>query len=401
MGFNFIDYFVDYTAEAESPTEFFVWSGIVALAAIARDNVHIDTSVIKIYPNIYVLLYARSGAAKKATPLKKIEPIIKAVKNTVVIEGRTSLQHAISTLAKGVVGPDGNIVAGASGLLFSEELSSLIIKDDQAIDYLTDLYDYHSEWTSNTHSRGQEKLERVCLSLLSATNEKLFRQVFTAEAIYGGLLSRTLIVAATQARKKNSLMFAADKALSDQPLIEHLFRVSHLRGAMTIEPFAKEYFHNWYMNQNFDRHDSETGLEWRLSTHILKVAMLLSLADEKLDKVIELRHIKRAMELVLRLIPNYKLLSTNVTMSEESRQTVVVMKAILVRAGEWIEHAEIIRQHWFEIDLKTMDTTIEKLILGNLVERGFASDGSIIYRATKFALDQYLSAKAEAESEEQ
>lgn len=391
--FNFVDYFVKYTAAAESPTDFFKWAALSGLSAIARDNVYLETDVVTVHPNIYVLLFAKSGVCKKSVPLKKILPIIKAVKNTTIIEGRTSLQWAISRLGKGTVGHNGEVITGASGLLYSEELSSLIVKDDNTIDYLTDLYDYHTEWNSGTHARGEEKLERVCLSILGATNEKLFRQVFTAEAIYGGLLGRTLIVQGSQARLKNSLMHKIESEYSDKPLIEHLFRVSRLAGPMTMAKNAAEYFHDWYMAQDFQKHDSETGLESRLTVHMLKVALLLSLAEERLDKIITLPQLQRAMEMVLSLVPNYRMLSTNIVNSEEQKQTVLIMQAVLKRGGQWISQAEIVRQHWFELDLKNISEIVEKLILGGMIEKAYGADNDPVYRASAGAIEQFLNNK--------
>ena len=388
--FNFINYFLNYTAAGESPTDFFRWAALSALSAIARDNVFLETDVITVHPNIYVLLYAKSGVCKKSVPLKKILPIIKAVKNTKIIEGRTSLQFAISNLGKGAIGHNGEVIPGASGLIYSEELSSMIIKDDMTVDYLTDLYDYHDEWNSGTHARGEEKLERVCLSILAATNEKLFKQVFTATAIYGGLLGRTLIVQGTSARLKNSLMHKTHNPYTSKRLIEHLFLVSRLSGPMTMQPEAAEYFHEWYMAQDFEKHDSETGLESRLTVHMLKVALLLSLAEERLDKIVTLTHLKTAMDMVLRLVPNYRMLSTNVMSSEEQKQSVLVMQAVLKRGGAWIDKSELIRNHWYEIDMQNLGNIIEKLSMGNMIRSGFNPQNEPCYQATEYAIDKFL-----------
>ena len=388
--FNFIDYFIRYTAAAESPTDFFRWAAISAISAVARDHVFLKTEVVTVYPNLYVLLYAKSGTCKKSVPLKKILQIIKDVQNTKIIEGRTSMQFAISNLAKGTLDSQGNVIAGASGIIYSEELSSMIIKDDNTIDYLTDLYDYHREWNSGTHARGEEKLENVCLSILAATNEKLFKQVFDSNAIYGGLLGRTLIVQGYGARLKNSLMHRTVEELPTTPMIRHLINVSRLRGEFTLDPIASEYFHEWYMNQDFEKNDSETGLESRLTVHILKVSMLLALADEELTKIVTLSHLKAAMDYVLKLLPSYRLLSTNVMVSEEQKQSVLIMKAILKANGEWIEKREILRDHWFELDLQLFGSIIEKLVAGKIIDSGYNELNEPTYKATSEALLKFL-----------
>jgi len=395
--FNFIDYFLQYTAACESPTDFFTWAAVSAISAIARDNIYLKTEVVTVYPNLYVLLYAKSGTCKKSVPLKKIRPIIKAVKNTKFIEGRTSLQFAISGLSQGVVNGAGEVIAGASGLIYSEELTSMLIRDDSTVDYLTDLYDYHEDWSSGTHARGEEKLSNVCLSILAATNEKLFKQVFNAEAIYGGLLGRTLIVQGYSARHKNSLMYETENPLKDDPLIAHLVQLSRLKGPLTMTDDAKAYFHDWYMKQNFEQHDSETGLESRLTVHMLKVAICLAMADGDLNKVITLKHLTTAMDMVIKLIPSYQMLSTNVMVSEEQKQSVLIMKSILKFGGKWLEKRELLRNHWFELDLALFPTIIEKLAAANMIETGYENGNEIVYRATEYAIERFVTrAKAKA-----
>ena len=388
--FNFIEYFLRYTAAAESPTDFFKWAAISAISAIARDNVYLETEVVTVYPNLYVLLYARSGACKKSVPLKKILPIIKAVKNTKIIEGRTSLQYAITNLGKGIFDLNGNVVPGASGLIYSEELTSMIIKDDSTIAYLTDLYDYHETWNSGTQARQEEKLENVCLSILSATNEKLFKTVFTAEAIYGGLLGRTLIVIGEKARHKNSLMWQTVEPLKIDPMISHLIQVSRLKGPLTLTKEASTYFDTWYHEQDFEKNDSETGLEYRLTVHILKVAMMLALSEESLEKIVTLTHLKTAMDMILALVPGYRMFSTNVMVSEEQKQSVLVMKVILKQNGGWLEKREILRHHWFELDMAIFSSIVEKLSMANMIETGYSNGNEPVYRATTYAIEKFL-----------
>lgn len=396
--FNFIDYFLKYTAAAESPTDFFKWAAISAISAIARDNIYLKTEVITVRPNMYILLYAKSGTCKKSVPLTKILPIIEAVKNTKIIKGRTSLQFAISGLSQGVINGAGEVIAGASGLIYSEELTSMIIRDDSTIDYLTDLYDWHAEWTSGTHARGEEKLSNVCLSILAATNEKLFKQVFNAEAIYGGLLGRTLIVQGHSARHKNSLMYKTVEEISDQPLISHLVRLSRLKGPMTLTDDAAAYFHEWYHKQDFEKFDSETGLESRLTAHMLKVAIALAMAEESLEKVVTLKHLTIAMDMVVKLIPSYRLLSTNVMVSEEQKQSVLIMKSILKHGGQWISRKELLRNHWFELDMGLFPQIIEKLVAGHMIESGYENGNEAVYKASERALEQFVNrAKAKAE----
>ena len=68
MKFNFVDYFMKLTANAESPTSYLEWAAYISIAATLRHNVYISVPDIKvkITPNIYVLIVGDSGATRKS-----------------------------------------------------------------------------------------------------------------------------------------------------------------------------------------------------------------------------------------------------------------------------------------------------------------------------------------------
>ena len=140
--FNFIDYYLNYTAEAESPTEFWKWSAIATLSAILKNNVFIEYSIGSVFPNLYVILYSDSGVARKAAPCKFAGKLIQLIGNTKFISGRASMQAVVRELAQTHATEKG-IISEATGILYSEELSAFAVRDPATIPLLTDLYDPH------------------------------------------------------------------------------------------------------------------------------------------------------------------------------------------------------------------------------------------------------------------
>jgi hypothetical protein len=390
VGFNYIDYYLQYTQSAESPTEFFRWSALVTLAAVARDNVYHEHLLKRTYPNLYVVLFAKSGAARKSVPCDIAYKLVREVNNTTCIAGRTSIQYAIKRLSEGFTTEQGTVLSGASGFLYSEELSSFIVKDDATVDLLTTLFDYHEKWESSTITGDTRKLENVCLTLLAGTNDALFAKVYNKDAAYGGLLGRTLIVKGDKARHKNSLMYASGTDLPKTPLVNHLKKVARLRGPMKFSEDAAAYYDKWYTETDFFKHDSETGLEARLQTHVLKVAVLLALADEPIRMEVQKHHVIEAIDLVLELVPNYRLFGSSAGAAPEAMQTAMILQELLRQAGKPVTKRALIRKYFGEINISMFDSIRLTLAEAGLIEVGKDSTGNETLWASQEAINTYI-----------
>jgi hypothetical protein len=390
MAFNYIDYFLQYTQSAESPTDFFRWSALVTLAAVARDSIYHEHLLKRTYPNLYVVLYAKSGAARKSVPCDIAYKLIREVNNTTCIAGRTSIQYAIKRLSEGFTTDQGVVITGASGFLYSEELSSFIVKDDHTIDLLTTLFDYHEKWESSTITGDTKKLENVCLTLLAGTNDALFAKVYNKDAAYGGLLGRTLIIKGDKARLKNSLMYRNGAELPRDPLINHLRKISRLRGPMKFSDEAAEYYDKWYNETDFFKHDSETGLEARLHTHVLKVSVLLALAQEPIRMEVQREHVVEAIDLILELLPNYRLFGNSSGSAPEAMQTAMILQELLRQQGRPVTRKALIRRYFGEINISMFDSIKATLAEAGLIELERDSIGNETLRASSEAIETYI-----------
>lgn len=397
MAFNFIDYYLEYTQSAESPTEFFRWSALATLAAVARDNVYHEHLLKRTYPNLYVVLFAKSGAARKSVPCDVAYKLVREVNNTTCIAGRTSIQYAIKRLSEGFTTDQGTVLAGASGFLYSEELSSFIVKDDHTIDLLTTLFDYHEKWESSTITGDTRKLENVCLTLLAGTNDALFAKVYNKDAAYGGLLGRTLIIKGEKARRKNSLMYDSGARLPRDPLINHLKKIARLRGPMRFSEEAADYYDKWYNETDFFKHDSETGLEARLHTHVLKISVLLALAQEPLRMEVQRNHVMEAIDLILELLPNYRLFGNSAGSAPEAMQTALILQELLRQQGRPVTKRALIRKYFGEINISMFDSIKLTLVEAGLIELERDSAGNETLRASQEAIETYVNKRKQNE----
>src|SRR5215203_6897148 len=147
---NWLTELVNQHKELESPESFWRWSAIAAISAVVKDQVWLDRQIFNLYPNIYVMLHADSGL-KKGPPVSMARQLVKAVNNTRIIAGRSSIQGILKDLGTGYTMPDGKIMMKAVAFICSSELSSSIVGDPVATKILTDLYDRQynvGEWRS-------------------------------------------------------------------------------------------------------------------------------------------------------------------------------------------------------------------------------------------------------------
>lgn len=391
---NFVDYFLEYTKDVESPTSFLKWSALSILSAVLRDNFFLDHEKLQVYPNIFVILMAKSGACRKSTPLKISAALLKQVQNTKIIEGRTSIQAAMRKLSQAETSENGHMIKGASAFFYSEELRNLVVEDPQAIGLLTDLYDYHEKYSVDLISGGTSVLNHVCISLLAASNEVFFREIYTNSAIYGGLLGRTFIVAESKRRHKNSMMYLS-AGHPPAPLVLHLKALS-VMGAkpdhnpkLEMEAEAKEYYHEWYNTIEDSWYERDLiGFDTRMHTHVLKVAILLAAAREDFQKSIKKQDVESAIDLVVPLRSNYTMLMMGAAKNDIQKASAKFL-AMLYEAPEHIlTHKHIMGRLWGEIDHTQMATVVATMEQAGFI-RTTQHKGDIAYQLTQTALEQF------------
>lgn len=387
---GFIEDFLEYNSKYESPTDFFYWAAVGGVSATLRDNCYLLLADTKIYPNMFILIIGKP-AMRKAKPLNSILELCKTINNTKIIEGRTSIQAIIQRLSEVERHKDGKSVIGASGIIYSEEISAMLTEDDANIPVLGDLYDYKTSYTSTLISRGTQKLTNVVVTLLGASNEELLKPVFNNRAIYGGLLSRCIIVYGDKVRHRNSLMFEDPRRYDPSGLKKSLLEISNLRGVVRMTDEAKTYYDDWYHNvcPSLEGKSNNTGAEGRIHTNILKLAIILS-ASEYRKLEIDIPILERAISKIQSLFVNYKRLTLGAGKSKDADSKVLFLK-LLWEAGQeknyTLSRMEIIYKSWGDMSSEELDAVERNLLEGGLISIKDTKGGLREYSMTKKSID--------------
>ncbi len=383
---GFIEDFHRYTKEAESPTSYFHWTAVSILSATLRDNVYLKLGLQTVYPNLFILLLSKSSSnTRKGTPLKIAGYLLKELGNTHVLTGRKSFQGIIKRLSN--VQQNGKkVVKGGSAILINEELAANLVQDPQLGDTLTDWFDYHKTWSNMLSSlETAMEINNVCVSMLSAANEANVDSLYDGKAIMGGLLARTLVVAEQKRRFKNSLMYTK-LDFNDKNLLLYLEKVSRLKGPMQMSSKAKRSYDDWY-NSVSDDDLSDSGIEGRISTIILKVSMCYSLS-QSLDKTITEAHIKAAIQDCVGLISNARqiIMGRGKSATSSSGHKILML---LYEAEEYsLPSSQIIRDLFGDLSWLEFTDIREKMRNANITEE-YEQNGDIYLRLTRQTIELF------------
>lgn len=373
---TFVDLFLQHTKHYESPGSFWKWSAYTAISAVLRDNCYRKLGDHAIYPNFYTLLVADSAVQRKGHPIKLCEDLVKQVKSTKVISGRSSIQGILDELSRGETDKKtGLVFTGGSGLFAASELSAGIVNDPEAVKILTDIYDFKDEYTSRLRGSGIFRIKNVCFSMFAASNEELLRDVYDGKAIFGGLLGRTFLVRPNEFRQGNSLFNVRDQGESRALLGEFLKEISLIKGEFEITLAAQKAYDDWYLpfRKSYEHKSDRSGISGRIHTSALKLAMVLAVNHTK-KLVIEECHILQAIRECMELLPNYQGFVMASGKSTISEVAALLIEDIWSSKTRKISKSEFLSRYIHIFDHELLDKCIATLGAAELIRLTLAED---------------------------
>jgi len=399
---TWLDKILEDHKDFESPLSFWRWSGLAAIAAVMQDQVWLDRHLYKMYPNIYVMLYADSGL-KKGPPVAMATKLVGLVGNTTIIRGRSSVQAILKEMATITTVPGGKVRNNSSIFISSSEMSSSLVEDPAAAKILVDMYDRNyneGEWKSLLKQESFT-LNNPTVSSLTATNEAMSEDFVTGAVMKGGYFARTFIIAESKRNKRNSLVFQPDNIPDYKQYVGYLKELIKLKGAFKYLSSLKEddyytipikvndtthymsevgkIYHNWY-DDFLDTVDSqevkdETGTLNRFGDSVIKVAMLLSLAEHpKLEITVE--SMNEAIRICEQLLGNVR----KTTMNKNGMSTSSHLKGLIVNELLNVRENHLISRQMLTKKFYMHYSSVEEL--DNMME-SFHVAGMIITESTE------------------
>ena len=371
---SLIKEFLDATDEAESPKAYFYWSFLASIAAVSNNHVYLERYFYQLYPNIYVLLFGKSGL-RKGVPIDFAKNFVRAVNNTRVISGRNSIQSILQQLGRTESDEGRPPLTDAIGFVTASEFASALVEDDQALTILTDLYDghYNEEYKNTLKTAGTDKLNHVNLTMLGGINSPHFKSVISNADAQGGFIARTFIIYETKRNRVNSLVnrpIMNSREILDY-FVPRFIEMGAIKGQMLWTPDARVFYDEWYKAYaEMDlATDDETGTMMRLGDHVLKVGMLLAISDLRLE--LQYEDVAAAVESCTDFSTNAKRVTSN-NEKESSPLSKIIHKVnvmIYKAEGRRLSRRQILQQ-LYGIGVTSSEVDI---CLSSLVEMGFLS----------------------------
>ena len=300
---NWIESYLEYTAETEAARQFHFWTGIATLAATLERKVWIDLGTFQWVPNFFILLVGRPGIVRKSTSIRIGERLLRRANKTHF--GPTSLtwQSFIDALKSvshefpiRMHGEKLSIRQAPISLFISEFGNFFDPRSRELVDLLTDLWDGSaSVFRRRTRKDGETQIVNAWVHIIGCTTPAWIADNFTTALIGGGFASRTIFVwGETTGDTLIAYPGISDGGLRTEleaPLVADLQHIHGLRGPMTLTPGAIAWGTQWYAaHAKTTAANAGHRLESfnaRRQTHLHKIAMVLAVAESDSMEITE------------------------------------------------------------------------------------------------------------------
>lgn len=285
---SWLDSYLDYTAQSESPTTFHLWTGVFTIAGVLRRQVWIDQRYFSWTPNFYILLVGPAGVVSKSTSADIGERLLRKVPGVkfgpasltwqFLIEAMEQSKYSFEYASEKVISSPLSIVSSELGTLVEPQNRELI-------DNLVSLWDgKEGSFDRGTRQQGEVKVINPWINIIGCTTPEWLMEYVPRTMATGGFFSRCICVYGEA--KRHLMAYPADHLPStdakriEDLLVQELRHMSHFKGEMALSDEAKAWGIEWYEKHYQKMRDEGTGSTGgymaRKQTHLHKIAMVLS-----------------------------------------------------------------------------------------------------------------------------
>ena len=364
-----LDTYIEYTKEQESPKSFNIMTGFAVLSAAIGRNVWLPRIKYTIFPNLYVIMIAASAKCRKSVAVGIGRKLLVAMEKPPMIFAQKITPEALIDAIT-----ESKVDEQCYGLIFSDELSVFLSADAMKrgiIPVLTSFYDSHSKWEYHTKGRGKQFIKNSSLGMLAATTRDDFINSMPKSAIGGGFTSRLVLVyeeRPSHLKLFNPVNIAGEEVEEtdrEVTLRRHLiadlnYIQKKVKGRLSFSKEAKKASLKWYESeQDTDRDIATDGYFGRKHDTMFKMAAILCISEGD-ELVIQEHHIVRALKILKVTEDKMEKLVSKIGTTESGSLTERVLNHIS-RSPD-ITHSRLLRKCWRFASAQDLTAIIRTLI---------------------------------------
>lgn len=403
---DWIASYLEYTDETEPPLLFREWCAVSVIAAAMQRKCRLEWGSISFYPNLYVVLTAPAGKARKGTAMSPARKFVDRLDIPMAAEAvtREALIRTLKESEELLPMNDGSAPCIHSSLtVFSPELTVFLgYNNVQLMSDLTDWFDCADKWVYRTKTAGVDDINGVFLNLLGATTPELIRSTLPMDAIGGGLTSRMIFVYEEKKGKTVPYPFLSEETKQlETPLYYDIELVRAMKGKFVVTKKFLSLWGDWYLAQDgkspFPSSASKAfaGYIERRPTQILKLSMIMNASrggDMKLDDI----DLVRAIDLLERTEVKMPNAFGGTGASQTAVLTYSILEALRIKGPMSIR--DLLRSFMFDGTQEDMSRTLNTLLACGMI-RSVNNEKGMFYEIVEDAPNSGLTKEEQKEGQ--
>lgn len=381
---GFLNDYMLYCDNMESPALFSKWSALGALSALAGRRFWFSRGRLIEYTNLYILLVGDPGH-KKSTSMYVAKDLIRNIK----VNGKQAIQISASSSTKEAFCQNLSKEDMPFRRIFSDPKSKQILEYTQCaifatefvhfigtdalkwIDFFTTVYD-ERVYTAHTKNKGNDDIPGPYITLLGCMTPELTGQLLKASILSGGFSRRTVFIWADRPKKRIAIPeISKEEADALLRCRDHGIKMQKYGGEFEWEnEDTVVWYRKWYdeLCDFREANKIKCMVPWYASkdTMLLKIAMLLSLS-EGFDMKITIDYLQAASILLEEAEHDMPRVFTG---SGPNLQTPIMaeIERTLIAIGKPVKYKELFSMFLEQASQKEFDIMLDELSTLDLVK---------------------------------
>jgi len=364
---SWLDEYMLYTKNQESPDIFHRWCGISTVGAALERHVLVDMGAYQVRSNLFIVLVAEPALCKKSTAMTLARKVLDKMENPVNMFAQKITTEALISRLKHTLKMDGTrVVHNSACMIFASELSTFLGSDAYnkgLVAVLVGLYDCDDKWSYETKYEGATVLKNTWVHLLGATTPAWLKNGFPPESVGGGFTSRIIFVYSEKPRERNPFP-QIDYELRHK-LVKDLDTISNLRGKFKWSREGKGWYEKWYKEMDVTKESKVLlGYNLRKAVNLVKIAMILSVCESNV-LTLQKKHLMQSLEVLDEVEVDMEMAVKAIEKTAKGSNLDYVLS--IIRAGGEIQRAELMRKVAYKHSAQELDEIIDTLVQGKMI----------------------------------